>query len=67
MRKLSKDEMKKVDGGLTYCCTRYTSTDSSAWLNIAWCTKKMGEHWDEQMRMIEVKNKKGQYMSLYGH
>lgn len=61
MKKLSKSEMKSIEGGKTACIILYNMFDPDYYHK----TYK-GNHTDDRMRTLEVYNKPGLYMSIYG-
>lgn len=62
MKKLSNEEMKNIEGGLTACITLY----DHFWRWV-WHETYKGDHWDEEMWNGQRYNKPGHYMCIHGH
>lgn len=61
MKKLSNEELKTINGGLTACLTLY---DHFAY--FVWHQTYKGNHWCEEMWIGERYNKPGHYMCIHG-
>jgi len=59
MTKLTKEEMKNVNGGLYGCIAVY-----DVWWAQIWHTGVKKPHWDYSMQIVKTGSR---YMHIYGH